>query len=659
MKNKFQQLHKRFYSPLTVSVLIFFISLFSCYSGKAQILSYTNATNGSVASTAANTTGTSVVRVNGATAVTSACTTGFSSKSFTAATAYSTTLPAVETSVTPNTGYILNVTSFSAQMRRSATGPASVRYAYSTNGGTTWIAQSSDLVVPPVACGSGNVLSWAVSFTVTAPASLKFRIYGFNASGTAGNEQILNLTVNGTVTGSGSGCGVPTGLTATGITATAANPGWAAVAGALSYNIQYRPTGTTAWTTATSTSNSKALAGLSAGTGYDYQVQTVCSAGSSAYSAVSTFSTLANSTIPVPDHIVILILENHSYSSIIGAAAAPHINALANDASSALFTQSFGIEHPSQPNYLDLYSGSNQGITNDNVPANNPFTTLNLGRSLLNAGRTFITYSEDLPAVGYNGATSGNYARKHNPAANWMGTGTNQIPTSTNQPFTAFPSSANYAALPTVCYVVPNLNNDMHNGTGAAAITTGDNWFFNNLNNYVQWAKTHNSLLILTFDEDDASQANQITTIITGQKVLAGQYANHIDHYSILRTIEDMYALPYAGNASAPVNYCWKPAARSISSDNLITTAVLPKEDLLTVYPNPASSEINFRFKDQFIRPATLTVTNASGQSVATFNLFQLQQVKLNTGEFIAGTYFYNISGENKQVARGSFIVVH
>ena len=92
-------------------------------------------------------------------------------------------------------------------------------------------------------------------------------------------------------------------------------------------------------------------------------------------------------SLPVPDHIIILIEENYSYSDIYGSPAAPHINALANDPNAALFTQSFGIEHPSQPNYLDLFSGSNQGVTNDNVPGAAPFNTDNLAAQLLGASK--------------------------------------------------------------------------------------------------------------------------------------------------------------------------------------------------------------------------------------------------------------------------------
>src|SRR5258708_36025068 len=68
-------------------------------------------------------------------------------------------------------------------------------------------------------------------------------------------------------------------------------------------------------------------------------------------------------SIPRPDHVVIVIEENHSYAEIIGSANAPYINSLA--AMGALFTNSFGVTHPSEPNYLALFSGSTQGVTDD------------------------------------------------------------------------------------------------------------------------------------------------------------------------------------------------------------------------------------------------------------------------------------------------------
>ncbi len=291
--------------------------------------------------------------------------------------------------------------------------------------------------------------------------------------------------------------------------------------------------------------------------------------------------------LPTPDHIVVLVFENHDYSQIMGSPSAPHINDLALDPNSALFLFSYGIEHPSQPNYLDLYSGCNQGVTDNNVPAGQPFTTPNLGYQLISAGKTFTTYSDGLPEVGFNGATSGSYARRHNPAANWMGTGENQIPPETNQPFTAFPSS-DFNLLPDVCFVVPDVNNDMHDGT----ISAGDDWFYSNLNDYVQWAKTHNSLFILTFDEDNYQGDNHIVTIFTGQMIAGGEYSEIIDHYSILRTIEDLFGLPYACNASTAntITDCW-----------ITTNVSQPTEIDFSINPIPASQYVNVEISDKYL----------------------------------------------------------
>src|ERR1700676_2127968 len=103
----------------------------------------------------------------------------------------------------------------------------------------------------------------------------------------------------------------------------------------------------------------------------------------------------SNAQIPQYDHVVVLIEENHNFNEIIGSSSAPYINSLAN--AGALFTSSHGTEHPSQPNYLDLYSGFNQGVAADNTSPLAPFTSANLGASLINAGLTFADYSESLP----------------------------------------------------------------------------------------------------------------------------------------------------------------------------------------------------------------------------------------------------------------------
>lgn len=255
-----------------------------------------------------------------------------------------------------------------------------------------------------------------------------------------------------------------------------------------------------------------------------------------------------------PSHIVICILENHSYSEIHNNSAAPYINSLLNDSNCAVLPQSFGLTHPSQPNYLMLFSGSNQGVVNDNVPSGTPYSTPNLGAALLQHGFTFTGYSETMPYSGYIFATASKYVRKHNPWVNWQGTGTNGIPSSLNQPLTSFPAS--FSALPTVSFVIPNLDNDMHDGT----IATGDAWVQSHLSSYVQWCKTNNSLFILTFDEDDKSANNQILTLFVGQDIQGGIYNQPITHYNVLRTIEDLYYLPLAGQSvdSSRIRDIWR-----------------------------------------------------------------------------------------------------
>jgi chitinase len=241
--------------------------------------------------------------------------------------------------------------------------------------------------------------------------------------------------------------------------------------------------------------------------------------------------------IPKFDHVVLVMEENHSYSDIIGDTTdAPYINnTLA--AGGASFTNSFAIEHPSQPNYLDLFQGSNEGVTTDNCPQG-PFSDANEGSELLAASMTFASYSEDLDTGGDLACSVNNYVRRHAPWTNWS-----NIPGSDQKTFADFP--ADYSQLPTVSWVIPNLQDDMHDGT----IAQGDSWLKNNIDGYAQWAKTHNSLLIVTWDEDDLSGNNQIPTIFYGADVKTGQYGEQINHYSVLRTIEDMYGLAPTGNA--------------------------------------------------------------------------------------------------------------
>ncbi|OCT14379.1 hypothetical protein A8709_26550 [Paenibacillus pectinilyticus] len=267
-------------------------------------------------------------------------------------------------------------------------------------------------------------------------------------------------------------------------------------------------------------------------------------------SPVSTSSAQPKVSQPIfegtrPDHVVIVIEENHSYETLIGNRSAPYINALAKQG--AFFTHSYAVAHPSQPNYFVLFSGSNQGVTDDSC--GHVFKTANLASELVQAGYSFAGYSEDLPGIGSTSCTNHQYGRKHSPWVSFS-----NVAKESNLPFTQFPPD--FSKLPTVSFVIPNLDNDMHDGT----ILSADEWLKTQIGPYVNWAQSHNSLLILTWDEDDTSKDNHIPTIFVGSMVKPVRYDQHITHLNVLRTIEDLYHLPYLGatkDASA-IQGIWK-----------------------------------------------------------------------------------------------------
>jgi len=324
------------------------------------------------------------------------------------------------------------------------------------------------------------------------------------------------------------------------------------------------------------------------------------------------------STLPVYDHIVIVVEENKDFEQIFGdRSEAPYLKTLA--AERASIGRMFGEEHFSQGNYFWLFSGGNQGVGFfDQVPSatnhpDYPFKASSLGEQLIKKGLSFKGYAESLPAIGSTvdvappGCTLDCfYARKHVPWISFASipNGTT-VDTSSNLRFADFPSD--YSQLPTVAIVIPNLNNDMHNGNPLESIPAGDAWLRQNLDGYYEWAKTHNSLLIVTFDENDDQDGytgltnplvspdptyppvdrynqhlldvqNRIVTIFAGAHIKPGlkpdayPEGKGITHVNILRTIEAMYGLPKSG-AQQP-----NAAGAGIGDDTIVTDIFEPVE---------------------------------------------------------------------------------
>jgi acid phosphatase len=241
--------------------------------------------------------------------------------------------------------------------------------------------------------------------------------------------------------------------------------------------------------------------------------------------------------------VLIVVFENKASEQVAGSPSAPYLNDLM--ARSAVYTGFRAETHPSQPNYIALFSGSTQGVTSDACPVQ-LHGTPNLGRQLLDVGRTFAGYSEGLPDAGYTGCGTGRYARKHNPWVDF-----DNLPAAVNQPADAMPTD--YAQLPTVSFLIPNLCHDMHD----CPIGAGDAWAQSHVDRYARWAKAHNAALIITFDEDNGSERNGIMTLVYGEQTVPGRYARPANHYSLLATLEDWYGLErlgQAGGASALPN---------------------------------------------------------------------------------------------------------
>ena len=317
-------------------------------------------------------------------------------------------------------------------------------------------------------------------------------------------------------------------------------------------------------------------------------------------------------SVPQFDHIVVVIEENKSPISVIGNAGAPYINSLAQNG--AYLSESFGNFRPSQPNYIALFSGSSQGVTtNDNV---NLGYVANLASQLSAAGKTFTSYAEGLPSAGYTGTTSGRYARKHNPVVSFS-----NVPAASNRPYTDFPSD--YSTLPDVSFVVPNLDDDSHDGT----VAQSDQWLQNKMSAYAVWALSHNSLLIVTYDEGNIGDAtNHVPTIFYGANVRTGSYANEITHYNVLRTIEDVYALSPLANAAsaAPIDYVFTiyPPPTLAAPSNLTATAVSGTQ-INIAWSDNANNETGYKIErsSDGVNFSILSGANINGHSYSNPNL--------------------------------------
>jgi PKD repeat protein len=251
------------------------------------------------------------------------------------------------------------------------------------------------------------------------------------------------------------------------------------------------------------------------------------------------------------DHIFFVIMENHSYSEIIGNSSAPYINSLAGQG--ALATNYVNPAHPSLPNYMELTAGQIGTCTDDFLTNQCSMPGVGLADRIESSGRTWKGYMESMgPACNLN--PGGNYAAHHNPWIYFDNIRNNATRCNSHDvDYSQFSTDlANTSTTPGFVWITPNLISDMHDGT----VAQGDTWLSQNIPSILNSPafKTQRSLLVLTWDEGSAD--DQVTTIFVGPGVTPGtRDATSYDHYSLLHTIESLWSLPTltANDAGATV----------------------------------------------------------------------------------------------------------
>ena len=252
-------------------------------------------------------------------------------------------------------------------------------------------------------------------------------------------------------------------------------------------------------------------------------------------------------------HVFVVVMENHGFKNVWNTSSTPYITGLGN--ANTYATNYFATNHPSLPNYLDMYGGDNFGITTDCPPSDScHVNATSLADNLEAKGLTWKAYMESMPSPCYL-TSAGDYAPKHNPFVYFDNIRNDATRCAAHDvPYTALANDlASAATTPNYAFIAPNLCNDMHN----CSVDTGDTWLKDNLPAILNSpaCTSDKCLLILTWDEMEGGQANHVLTIFAGSAARTGGVASNVSytHFSMLRTIEDIFGLPTqtANDASA------------------------------------------------------------------------------------------------------------
>jgi phosphatidylinositol-3-phosphatase len=247
-------------------------------------------------------------------------------------------------------------------------------------------------------------------------------------------------------------------------------------------------------------------------------------------------------------HVVVIVMENKEQGQVLGAPGAPYLTRLAHRYGTAV--NSYGVRHPSLPNYIALISGSTQRITDDctDCSADGP----NLAGQLEHAHRTWGAYLEGLPAPCARPATAGRYAKKHDPFAYDDAIAADPARCRRRVPLSQLGDDVRRGRLPDFAFIAPDLCNDTHD----CPVATGDRFLARLVPGLLPALGPH-GFLVITYDEGATDQGccrgsagGRIATVVAGPDVRSGaRMTRSIDHYGVLATIERAFGLPRLGAA--------------------------------------------------------------------------------------------------------------
>ena len=399
-----------------------------------------------------------------------------------------------------------------------------------------------------IAPGTAAVLSW----TTTNATSVT--IAGVGTFGATGTTQVTpTSTTTYTATATGPGGTVPASTTVT----VSLNAVPTISLNAQPNSIPVGGTSVLSWTTTNATSVN--IAGLGAfpangSTNVTPATTTIYAATAQGPGGTAKASTTVTVQGLAFGHVILMIEENHSYSSVIGSSSMPYLNGLAKQY--GLATQYFANTHPSIGNYFMLTTG--QIITNDDGYTGT-VNADNVVRRLLAAGKTWKSYAEDLPSVGYIGGDVYPYAKHHNPFAYITDVVNSQNQLNNLVPFTQFPTDLQNNQLPQYSFVIPNMQNDGHDGS----LNQADSWLQTNVAPVLANSSFQkDGLLIILFDEsfsgDTQYGGGQVAMVVISPLAKKGYQSTTLyQHQSMCRLMLEGLGLttfPGACQGAAQMN---------------------------------------------------------------------------------------------------------